>query len=58
MLCRYGHQDFYRIMGRDPAKSPLSRIERSIFARCLAELWNNEVKANPASELGAPPPND
>jgi hypothetical protein len=51
MICRYGHQDFYRVLGRDPVARPMSAIERAIFAACLAEFWEKEVKERPTEAL-------
>lgn len=37
MICRYGAQDVFRILGRDPATSPLSPREMALFERALVE---------------------
>lgn len=52
ILCRYGHQDWYRITGRDPARQPMTPLERGLFVRVLIELWNAEVK--PGDAVGMP----
>lgn len=36
-ICRYGHQDIYRLLGRDPAREPLTTLERMLFAMCVQE---------------------
>lgn len=43
-LCRFGHQDVYRILGRDPFASPLTSLERGVFVRCVQEHWEAEIK--------------
>lgn len=44
-LCRYGHQDIYSLLGRDPLSSPLTPLERAILIRALQEHWEAEIKA-------------
>lgn len=46
-LCRYAHQDIYRLIGRDPMQRPLTALEVAVFRRCIADLWNDEVKEAP-----------
>lgn len=52
VICRYGHQSFFDVTGRDPRVAPMTVVERAVFARCLVELWEAEVK--PGDELGVP----
>jgi hypothetical protein len=51
-ICRYGHQDFFRVTGRDPIGHPLTALEAHIFASCLKE--HLEVEFSPRQELGLP----
>ena len=51
-VCRYGGQDLYRILGRDPVHDPLSALEFRIFGACVEELVIAERR--PAEELGLP----
>jgi hypothetical protein len=44
VCCRYGHQDFFRITGRDPAKQPMTILERELFAKCVIDLYNGEAE--------------
>jgi len=41
-ICRFGNQDVYRIMGRDPVREPMTALERSVFAACLYEIVSEE----------------
>jgi hypothetical protein len=41
---RYGHQDFFRLTGRDPVKQPLTELDRDILLLCLAEQVEAEFK--------------
>ena len=34
-MCRYGHQDVYRLLARDPLRNPLSDLELALFTRAL-----------------------
>ncbi len=43
--CRYGHQDIYRLLGRDPAEQPLTRFEYAVFIKCIEKHWEAEIKA-------------
>jgi hypothetical protein len=43
-LCTYGHQDVYRILGRDPLKRPLTEIERALFTRLVFECWEAQMQ--------------
>lgn len=43
MLCRYGNQDIFRLLGRDPITQPLSSLERALFLDALVELLNREA---------------
>lgn len=53
IMCSYGHQDVYRILGRDPIGHPLTRLERAVFSQLLIECW--EAKVAPSAAIGAPP---
>src|SRR5439155_19750285 len=44
-VCRYGHQDVYRVLGRDPFAYPLTPLERQIFIRALQV--HIDVEVNP-----------
>ncbi len=44
-ICRYGHQDVFRILGRSAETSPLSKLESAVFAACLLEHFVAEMKA-------------
>ncbi len=51
-ICRYGHQDVHRLLGRS---GPLTPLERALFARALQEHWEAEVQPRTvARELGLP----
>jgi hypothetical protein len=51
-ICRYGHQDVHRLLGRPGTLTPL---ERTLFARALLEHWEAEVEPRAAArELGIP----
>ena len=53
IICSYGHQDFYRVLGRDPVKEPMTTLERDVFARLLLEVWEAKVAVQmPASVMG------
>lgn len=52
-MCSYGHQDVYRVLGRDPVAQPLTPLERVVFSRLLMECW--EAKVAPTAAVGAPP---
>lgn len=55
-LCRYAHQDVYRLIGRDPERSPLTPIERELFYAATFECVEAEVtpRADIAAVTGAP----
>lgn len=42
LICSYGHQDFYRVLGRDHLKEPMSELERKVFGRLLLDVWNDK----------------
>ena len=44
---RYGHQDFFRVTGRDPARQPLTMMESALLSRLLLEMWRTEVEVSP-----------
>jgi len=46
-LGRYGHQDMFRVLGRDPRKRPLTALERAIYCECLREFWEKEIERTP-----------
>jgi hypothetical protein len=49
-VCRYGHQDVHRLLGR---ARPLTPLERALFARALQEHWEAEVQPTAAArDLG------
>ena len=49
-ICRYGHQDVHRLLGRSGTLTPL---ERALFARALQDHWEAEVAPRAAArELG------
>lgn len=54
--CRYGHQDVYRMLGRDPARDALSDFELACFCWALQEHWNAEV--DPKKVVTGVPSND
>lgn len=41
-MCRYGHQDVYRVLGRDPLKRPLTPLELALYERCVWEAVDRE----------------
>jgi hypothetical protein len=51
-LMRYGHQDFFRLTGRDPVKQPLTILERVILLACIAEQVEAEFKPREGSDVG------
>lgn len=51
ILCSYGYQDFYRVLGRDPVKQPMSHVERAVFARLILECF--EAKTAPGAAMAA-----
>jgi hypothetical protein len=53
-ICRFGHQDIYRLLGRDPLRRPLTPLETALFAEALETHWEAEVK--PRVDIGLPPP--
>lgn len=46
-LCRYGHQNYFEVVGRDPIAKPMSPIERHVLAACLQEHVEAEFKPAP-----------
>jgi hypothetical protein len=55
-VCRYGHQDVHRLLGRP---RPLTPLERALFARALQEHWEAEVAPRAvAREFAIPTPDD
>lgn len=55
-ICRYGHQDVGRLLGRE---RPLSPLERALFARALQQHWEAEVAPRTVKrELGIPDSDD
>ncbi len=51
-ICRYGHQDVHRLLGRTRTLTPL---DRALFARALQEHWEAEVQPRAeARALGLP----
>jgi hypothetical protein len=42
ILCRYAHQDFFRIQGRDPMTRPMTMLEARLFEQAVLELYNAE----------------
>ena len=55
-LCRYGSQDIYRLLGRDPGRRPLTPRERAVLQFCVLELVNAERNGGESSMLpGADP---
>lgn len=55
-VCRYGHQDVYRVTGRDPLRNPLTTIEWALFDRHVERQV--EAERRPLEEIGLPPPNE
>ena len=53
-ICRYGNQNIFEIMGRDPKTEPLTLVEMVLFAACIQEHVTAERK--PFEDLGLPPP--
>jgi hypothetical protein len=51
ILCRYAHQDYFRIIGRDPITQPMTILERELFAHCIVELYNQEAKKSEFPEV-------
>jgi hypothetical protein len=51
-ICRYAHQDIYRVLGRDPLTEPLTPLELAVFTACVSEHVQAEWK--PRAELGLP----
>lgn len=47
-VCRYGHQDVYRLLGRDPISHPLTELELALYQRCLYDAVTEEF--NPRAE--------
>lgn len=41
-MCRYAHQDVYRLLGRDPLVKPLSVFEQRLFEEALYQILNHE----------------
>jgi len=41
-ICRYGHQDVYRVLGRDPEKAPLTPLELRLFEIALFDHVQSE----------------
>ena len=44
-ICRFGNQDIYRLLGRDPVGSPLTTYEMALFERALYEVVSKEYSA-------------
>ncbi len=40
----FGHQDVYRLLGRDPIRRPLTELELSLFEHHLLEWWKARHK--------------
>lgn len=51
-LCRYGHQDVFRLLGRDPQRRPLTNLELRLFAEALYEHIESEF--SPREMVGMP----
>lgn len=34
-ICRFGNQDVFRLLGRDPISEPLTSLELALFERAL-----------------------
>lgn len=43
LFCRYGNQDLFKLLGRDPLTQPLTAIERALFWDALLELLDREA---------------
>jgi len=54
-VCRYGHQDFYRITGRDPQRQPMTPIELALFQRHVERHVIAERQTSPEVLMGLPP---
>ena len=51
MACRYGHQNYFDILGRDPVRQPMTALELALFNWALKEFWENEHEApDPTTE--------
>ncbi len=44
-MCVYGNQDLFRLLGRDPMTSPLSKLERSLFMKAIEKHKQAEFGA-------------
>jgi len=55
-VCRYGHQNVYQLLGRDPMRDPLSDFELACLFFALQEHWNREV--SPKAVITGVPSND
>lgn len=54
-VCRYGCQDVYRVIGRDPATRPLTARERALFSGSV--LRHVQAEFTPREDDN-PPPSD
>ena len=54
-ICRFGHQDVYRLLGRDPVREPLDALERALFVRALEAHWEAEVEPRAAAGMTPTP---
>lgn len=52
MACRYGNQDYFRVVGRDPIAHPMTMLEVHLFNYWLKRFWENEqaTPEDPAEE--------
>ncbi len=53
-LCRYGNQNVYELLGRDPKLQPLTSREQTILASCIQE--HVTVERQPLLEIAAMSP--
>lgn len=47
-VCRHGHQDVYRILGRDPFLEPLDPLESELFWRAVHQVTSDELSPKDA----------
>lgn len=48
-ICRFGNQDIFRLLGRDPYTQPLSPLEEVLFHRAIIEIVKREYDSDSSS---------
>jgi len=53
-VCRYGHQNIYDLLGRDPHTRPLSPVEVAMFAMALEDHLIDERRPASGLDINSP----